>query len=385
MKNIKWLVLAILLFGLVLAAVACGGEKATSVPEATQAQPAATSTQPPAATKTPEPTPTTVATVATEPTSAPAAGLDSSSLVTEKSLDSYRSTTVISIKGTTNGKTVEESIEMLSEATRNPSVQHISMTTASTENVTSTGTIEIYQAEGVQYLNMGGQWFSTPVTDTTDLASQGLTADQMLNETCGWKDKGTEDLDGVKVEHWTLNKAGMDSCAGAGPILGMDKVTNGGGDLYIAVDGRYIAKLQLFYEGTGITMLSGTTEQAPVDEGRMDISFTITDVNQKFTIDIPAEAKQSSTLPEDLPIPADAEGVSQMFGMIVFSSVSTPQQLNDFYKTEMPKNGWTEESSAEFSGTFTIEFSKEARTASFMISPDTSTGKTQVLITIKEQ
>lgn len=117
----------------------------------------------------------------------------------------------------------------------------------------------------------------------------------------------------------------------------------------------------------------------------MDISFTITDVNQKFTIDIPAEAKQSSTLPEDLPIPADAEGVSQMFGMIVFSSVSTPQQLNDFYKTEMPKNGWTEESSAEFSGTFTIEFSKEARTASFMISPDTSTGKTQVLITIKEQ
>jgi hypothetical protein len=291
----------------------------------------------------------------------------------------------VTVKGTKDGKQVEESIEVKTEYTREPKAQHVSMNVTSSENVTSTGPIEIYQVESMQYMKMGEQWISTPVTDTGSLDTQGLiTADQMLKDTCGWKKDGTDDLGGVRVQHWTLTKDRADKCTLGASIFGQGELTNAGGDLYVAIDGNYLAKMDLFYEGKNLGLF-GTSDQAAVEEGRIDTNYTTSDVNQPFTIVVPDEALKSGALPEDIPMPADAEGASQVFGMINFKSPSTPKQIDDFYIVEMPNNGWTETNAGEFGGVYTREYTKGGRTASFMITADSTSGKTSVVITISGQ
>ena len=376
MNKIKWLAFAILIASVVLGVVACGGTKATTVPK-----PGATQVVAASATNTPLPKPTAT----TEPTAEPDATLDVARLSLTTDLQSYRSSTTITLTGTKSGKQVEESIDVKTEYTRDPKAQHISMTTSSTEQPTQTGTIEIYTVEGMQYTKMGEQWISSPMTDTSQLEQQGvISAMDMINDACGWKNQGKESLDGVRVQHWTLPKAGAEKCFAAIKVYEKGELTDAGGDLYIVIDGNYIAKMDLFFVGKGLNILGGTAESALLDEGRSDINYTMSDVNQPITIEVPEAALQASALPEDIPIPPDAEGASQTFGMITFSSPSTPKQISDFYQAEMPNYGWTAGDVQEFSGMYTLGFTKESRTASFLISTDQS-GKTTVLITVQEQ
>jgi hypothetical protein len=109
------------------------------------------------------------------------------------------------------------------------------------------------------------------------------------------------------------------------------------------------------------------------------------DVNQPLTIELPAEAQSAGSLPEDIPFPEDAQNVANAFGLITFSSPSTIAVVVDFYETEMPQNGWTQVSTNEVPGMFMMEYSKDGRAASFMISTDEDTGLTSVLLTIQEE
>jgi hypothetical protein len=108
------------------------------------------------------------------------------------------------------------------------------------------------------------------------------------------------------------------------------------------------------------------------------------DVNVPFTITLPEEAVSGSGVPEDIPVPEDAEEISSLMGFITFQSASSPEELTEFYQTEMPNNGWAEVSVDEMAGMFILEFEKDGRNASLMITPDTDTGKTSVLITVEE-
>ena len=122
-----------------------------------------------------------------------------------------------------------------------------------------------------------------------------------------------------------------------------------------------------------------------LEQGRMEITFDMTDVNQPFIIELPEEAVASGSLPDDIPVPEDAQEVANAFGMITFTSPSTPAEVSEFYKTAMPQNGWTEVSVDEMSGLIMMEYSKDGRTASLMINTDEDTGMTSVLITVQEE
>jgi hypothetical protein len=388
MRNEKWLLLALLLAGLLLVAVACGGEKATTVPQAEttplsggEAPAAVQGTSP---TSTSKPLPTSEPTAQAEPTAEPEAELSAADLVNAEDLDSYRSTTTIGYTGTKDGKPFEASTEVFTEYTREPAAQHISMTSTSSNQLTDTGTIEIYQVEGMQYMKMQDQWISTPVTDTSSLDSQGLiSGENMLTDACGWKKQGTETIDGVRTEHWTLPNTGIDKCFASLKIYDEGELTGAGGDVYIAVDGKYVVKTVMYSEGKGLSVFGGETEDSIVDEGRMEITYTMSDVNEPFTIEVPEEALKGSQLPEDIPTPVGAQGVSQMFGMISFTSDMTAQEVADFYKAEMPNSGWSLTKDESFGDFYSLEFTKGGRTASFMITTDATSGKTSALITVQ--
>jgi hypothetical protein len=108
----------------------------------------------------------------------------------------------------------------------------------------------------------------------------------------------------------------------------------------------------------------------------------VTDVNQPITIEVPKEAVEAGQPPEGIPIPENAEEVSNAFGIVSYNSASTVQEIHDYYKAEMPKNGWTESKDEQFGEMYSMEYTKDGSTASIMISTDSSSGKTSVFISV---
>jgi hypothetical protein len=393
MKNSKRLLILILLASLALGLAACGGEpEPTAAP---QAEPATATPVPatntPVPTATPEPTaapePTTAAepTTATEPEpGAEAEVLNLGEIGTPSDLTSYRASMSISVSGTDQGEPVDGSMTFLIEYTSEPLAQHLVMTTEGLEETETESMegIEMYQLEDTTYLKLGEQWLSVPATEETSVASGFVQPGDVLADTCGWKKERDTEYNGIMAHHWTASKEAMTACMTAAQLSDMGDITAASGDLYIAVEGSYVLQMSIVFEGQDLQAVLGTEDQV-LDEGRMEFTYGMSDVNEPFTIEVPAEALSSSSLPEDIPFPDDAQEVANAFGMITFNSPSTAAEVADFYKAAMPQNGWTEVS--ELSGLFMMEYSKDGRTASLMISSDEDTELTSVLLTIQEE
>ncbi|HSJ54507.1 MAG TPA: DUF6612 family protein [Anaerolineae bacterium] len=384
MKHARTLIVALLLFALVAILAACGGEPAPAdtavAPEATTA-PAATNTAVPP-TDAPDPT---AETAVEEPTAASqeGTGLNLDELSAPSDLSSYRATMTMRISGTEAGETVDGTLEFLMEYTSEPQAQHIQMSGSGMEEVESTGVIDMYQLEDNTYVQFGDQWLSVPTTEEMTANMGLIEPDDLLDDTCGWEQQGDTDYEGIQTQHWTLSTEDAADCMTAEMMGGVGNISEASGDLYVAEEGNYIVHMEVVLTGTEIAAAMGTEDQV-LDDGTMEITFDMRDVNQPFTIEIPEEALASGTLPEDLPIPEDAEELSNAFGMISYNTAQTPAEINDYYKAEMPANGWTEVSAEELSGMFMLEYSKDGRTANLTINTDDDSGNTSVLIIIEE-
>lgn len=387
MKNPRWIAILILLASLTLGLVACGGEAeptaapvaeaATATPLPPTDAPAPTDTTPPTDTPPPVDTPTSEPDETTGELSLDEVGIPSD-------LSSYRATMTISISGTQAGEPIDETLSFLIEYTSDPLAQHTVMTGLGMGDSEGMDSIEVYQVEGMDYLNLGDRWLAMPSTedslDTTGL----IEPEDVLDDTCGWKDQGQTEYNGVRVRHWTASKEDMEACMTAEQMADVGDITSASGDLYIAEEGNYVVHMNLVFEGKNLEAALGSEDEG-LDEGRMEVTFDMTDVNEPIVIEVPEEALASSSLPEDIPVPEDAEEVTNAFGMITFNSPSTAAEVAEFYQTQMPQNGWTEVSVSELSGMFMLEYSKDGRTASLMIDTDEDTQMTSVFITVEEE
>ena len=394
MKHAKWLLLVVLLASLMLGLAACGGDKETeptSPPaekptEVSQAEP----TDEPALepTQAPEPTAPPTDTPLPEPAETPEVEeeeeeLDTSALSSAAELSSYRSTMSITMVVDNNGQEEEQTIEMFIEYTSEPPAQHIVMSGAVAGPEGEGGTVEMYMVEGTMYMKMEDQWLSMPASEEDIDSDAFITADAMLEDLCGWKKEGKDKINGVDVVHWSFAKEDIEECLPPEELANMGELSQATGDLYVSEDDNYVVLMEMSFEGEDLDMDLGEA-----DEGakaiRMEIRYETTDVNESFTIEVPAEATESSSLPDDIPVPEGASGVNNMFGMISFTAETPPQEVFDFFQEEMPNNGWTEASAEAMSGLWMLEYNKDGRTANIMISEDDS-GNASVMITVAEE
>jgi hypothetical protein len=250
------------------------------------------------------------------------------------------------------------------------------------EDEMPSASLEMYVVEDTMYMKLEDQWLSVPATED-DMETAGImTPDSLLEDTCGWKKQDSTEINGVKVQHWTFSKEDMERCMPPEELTGIGVLAEAGGDLYVAEDKSYIVQMDLFYEGDDLDLDLGETEEGAKVQ-RVEVHYTMTDVNEPFAIEVPEEALASGALPEDIPIPEDAQEVTNMFGMLTFTSPTGVPEIAEFYKTEMPGNGWSETSVSEVSGMYMLEYTKEGRTASFMVTTDDS-GETSVMITVQD-
>lgn len=382
MKYLRWSLLLVLIAGLTLSLAACGGgTEATALPDtgpedlqaAEPTEAAGPTTEP---TDTPLPEPTEILEPAEEEE------LDASALAGLSDLSSFRSTMRMTMTQVQDGKDLEQSMVFVVESTSEPKAEHISVSGAGFEDEMSSAGLEMYVVEDTMYMKLEDQWLSLPATGD-DLGAAGvITPDTLLEDVCGWKKKDRTEVNGVKVQHWTFSKEDMEKCMPLDELTGLGVLSAAGGDLYVAEDGTYIVQMDLFYEGDDLDLNLGETQE-DVKVQRVEIHYVVTDVNEPFAIEIPEDALASSTLPEDIPIPEDAQELTNMFGMLTFTSPSSLQEIAEFYQVEMPASGWSETSVSEMSGLYMLEYSKDSRTASLMITTGDS-GATSVMITVQD-
>lgn len=389
MKHAKWLLILLLLASLALGLAACGGEEPTSPPavESTQVSEAKPTEQPVSEepTQAPEPaepsdTPLPEPTVAEE--TEVEEQFDLSSLSSSEDLTSYRSTMLITTVVDKDGQEETESLEFTVEYTSDPLAQHISMSGTGLGTETESGSIEMYMVGDTMYMLMGDQWLNVPATEQDIDNEAMIRPEELLADLCGWTNEGTEEIDGVKAQHWSFTKEDYDKCSVLEGFMGIGELTDAGGDLYVAEDGNYVVLMELFYEGEDLELGIGEVEEGTTAR-RMEIRYEMSDVNVPFTIEVPAEALEAGALPEDLPIPDDAAELTNMFGMISYNSAQGPDAVFEFYKEAMPNNGWTETSAEAMTGLWMMEYAKDGQTASIMITEDDA-GNASVLITIAE-
>lgn len=387
MKQAKWLLLLILLASLALGLAACGGDKEPTSPpvvESTKVSEETPIEQP----SSEEPTP---APESTEPTEASEVEeeeqieeeqFDLSSLSSTTDLTSYRSAMRITTVVDKDGQEEEQTIEFVIEYTSDPRAQHMMMVGGDIATTSEDQSIDIYLVGDTTYMKMGGQWVSAPATEDEIDPDTIITPDSLLSDLCGWQNKGREEINGVKVRHWSFTKEDYDRCAALEDITALGELTDAGGDLYVAEDDNYVALMDLFYEGDDLSLGVEQTEEGTTAR-RVEIHYEMSDVNEPFTIEVPAEALEASTLPEDIPFPEDAADVTNMFGLISFTSALDPEAVYEFYQEEMPNKGWTENSAEAMPGLWMLEYSMGDRSASIMITEDDA-GNASVLVTLTE-
>lgn len=384
MTHSRTIAVALLLFTLVAMLAACGGAEPTLAPTAAPRDTTAPTDTPVPPTDTPQPAEETTPGETSE-ASPEGTELNPEDLAAPSALTSYRATMRMTVSGTEAGEAVDSSLEFFTEYTSEPEVLHVQMSgegVAETDT-TGTGSVDMYQLADTTYIQFGDQWLSVPTSAETAANTSIIEPDQLLGDTCGWQQQADTEYEGIDAYHWTMSTEDVKSCTSTEMLGAMGDIAEASGELYVAKEGNYVIHMEMVLAGEEFEATLGTEDQV-MDEGRMEITFDMRDVNEPFTIEIPAEALASGSLPEDIPVPEDAEELSNAFGMITYKTTRTPAEMNEYYKTELSRLGWTEVSAAEYSGVFMLEYSREGRTASVNINADEDSGKTSVLIMIQE-
>jgi len=287
--------------------------------------------------------------------------------------DSYRTKLRMTFSGLNLGEVQEGTVDIETAYVKEPPAAHVKMIILDAQGEEKMN-IEIINTQGTQWVNLGGGeqgWISAPAEEepTAMLEGMGFDATEVLPEVKSTRFVGEETVNGVRTKHYTFDEK---SLAGVGETMGEVSVK---GDVWIAVEGNFAVKFQFVAQGKGI-FEEGKGEQ----EGQIDFYYELYDINAPITIEPPAGA----TLPEDIPIMPDATDQGSMGGLITYSSPSDFQTVLEFYRKEMEANGWTSAGENLIGEEIaTLDYQKDDRQVTVMISVDKDSGQVDVLITIQ--
>jgi len=204
------------------------------------------------------------------------------------------------------------------------------------------------------------------------------TSDNLIKDLKGVDYEGRETVNGVETKHYSFDEKALNT----GDFGEGSEIEEAEGHLYVAVDGGYLVRLDITMSGKQFELPTG--EGQSVSEGSFRMLMNLSAINEPIDIQVPPEALAGGA-PEDVPIMDDAEETASLGDMIAFKSATSVDEVAEFYKAQMPANGWTETSSGSMGDIVTLEYSKEGRKANIMIMVDSQSSKTSVLITLSDE
>jgi hypothetical protein len=406
MKQIRIVLLVLLVVALAtlacsLSKVAPGGQgEEAAQPEATQtstteaSQPTAVETGEEAPAPGPEPTesPSEEAQPpATEPAEAPAEGTEGdteeadldlqTSLSGLEDLNSYRAAFRFDWNGTQGGEPVTGYMEMQSAFVREPPAQELFFEGQgfAGEEDQGLGKISFVQVDDTAWFYEGESdaWMQVPAGSLDFSEGLFFRPEDLLQDFDVGKARRSllpTQRNGVECHVYKFNEKDFDLTE----MPEGSEVQRAEGEVCVAVDGNYVVQLILDAD------FRYTDPDEIFEEGNVKMTFDISDVNQPFTIEPPAEAEAQTGGRDDIPMLSDAQVEFSTAEFITYRTTSSPADAAEFYENEMPNQGWTAggDNMVSEDSAF-LDFQKDSTTANVIIGTDEN--GTNVVITITQE
>lgn len=263
--------------------------------------------------------------------------------------------------GATETLTVEQ------EETREPAARRIVITS---EGGANPGTVEFVQIGDAFWMcsaDSGCIQTQQSGEESTSTFGEGMIKPEDFASS-EYQYVGRDTVNGIRSRHYTLN---LIPEMQAGLVKGT--VTTIKADVWVADESGMPAYAVRF-----AISWAGTQEDGKKIQG--DWTYDVYDVNKPITIQPPEGA---TGVPEDIPIYPGATDQAIMDDLIMFSSADPVADVAEFYRNEMPRQGWTAGEESTLGNMVTQEWTKGNRKASLMIAPKDE-GGCSVMITVEQ-
>lgn len=292
-------------------------------------------------------------------------------------LNSYRTQLILDFEGTRSGQPAAGRIEALTEVNRKAAARHYLLTIAGSIPNIPTGRFEFFQFDRQFHLSKPGETiqFETAPNQQLSPGELGfLEPDKwaiLPLATAHPPQLGT--LNGYDVQHYTFTEADLKD-----PHLNFSQAQ---GELWLAIPENYIMQYVISATLKTVTPLPGAHF---MDEGHLNLSYSLTDINADVTLEPPAVLTDTNTANlASIPRPPDAQIISFFPALIEYTSAISSISATLFYRDELSVRDWTESSSTIFNEKSNLVFAKEGQTLTIIIVPAGEPDKIKVLLDLK--
>lgn len=307
-------------------------------------------------------------------------GLVSSTAGLEQ-LASYRLNLIVDFEGMRNGQPAAGHIEWLTEVNQPANLQHHYLYSdaafSAAENLT--GISEFFRAGNKVYVSKAnGETFSLDTDTLPNLSATEVGLPELTNlmvlPAAVTTPPITETVRGLPAQRFTFTEADLTS----GALV----FESARGDLWLAEAGGYL--MQYIISAT-VTVAAPIPNAHILDNGRLNLSYTLADVNTDFEIKIPDSLDTAITPLAQFPRPDDAQVTAIFPALLEYTTAISPISATLFYQAGLPPNGWTEDSAEIFEEKSRLVYSKENQTLIITVAPTGRRNQIKVLLNLDIQ
>jgi hypothetical protein len=293
-----------------------------------------------------------------------------------ESLSSYRAVFSIQVDGTdSNGQPQKGTFEIVHEVDRQAVIEH---TRFAGEGLVASAMVA-FQNNQTDIFNMEGATFMYSVdaegkascigfssADETPAMTEFLSLNDMVGSVSEARlvQRG-DSYNGIQADHYAFDEAAL--------FLGSSSQAKG--DYWIAQDGGYLVKLHGEGDGTSGWFSSDV-------EGTYIWDYELSLVNEAIDFSLPPECEAQKPA-EDIPVPDNALEEGSFGGMITFNSPETPDVVAEYYRQQLQALGWTVNKDDSLGDMVVLDYGKESRTLSIIITKDEAGGCSVVITETK--
>ena len=286
-------------------------------------------------------------------------------------LDNYKVTFVMDVSGDySEGGPYSQHIEMNQEVINEPFQMHEEIISSGSMEDMGVGTLHFYIKDDQTYMyypdedSIGCLAMSGGAEDFGDidyLRPEDFFEDIEVTELV---EKDVM-VNGVLCDHYKANEIDME----------MTTVYNQNADIWLAKEDGYIVRFT--GEASGI-MNDGEDS----GDGTAKWEINVLDIGQVSSIEIPAECLEQQAVTEDIPVPDDVQDYESFAGIISYTSSMSVDDLAEYYRTNLPGNGWEISSDEAYGPMAMFSAGKGDNQIQIMITGEDEGGSSVIITTM---
>jgi hypothetical protein len=233
-------------------------------------------------------------------------------------LSSYKAALSLTFEGTRDGQVLSWSRTYTMLAATQPPARQLSI--ESTGDPSNPATVFMAEMEGAAYERRGEAGCTASAIQEGHSLADRLEPASFLTGVIGAEEAGSETVNNVTATHYTFDQR----------ALGEEGLTESSGELWVAAEGRYIARYRLSTKGNADYFGEGI-------EGTLTLDYELTDINQPVTIVLPEACPPGMV---DAPLLPDASDIMQVPGLLAYNTTTSLADATAYYQEQIPGLGW---------------------------------------------